>query len=310
VRCVLVVNPASGRHRNMRQGQIQKIVDALSAEGHRAETLFTTEPGSAATQARQAAASSADVIFACGGDGTVHEVLQGLVSETETPSCPLGVIPLGSANALARHLRLSLDPVTAALQQLRGITSTIPVGKVVCSGAVRYFTVMAGAGPDGMLVYSLLAHHKQQLGRLAYYVHSARLFATRRFHSFEVEFVPSAFGAPVARPAVSVMATRIDNLGGLFAGLTSPGASIRHHSLHLHILRPPALLSLPLWFLSGWLRTPRLNPFLQCIKADSFSCSPLKGPAPHIEADGEWLGHLPMQVSLLPNALRILMPHS
>ena len=53
-------------------------------------------PGSATHQAREAAAR-ADVIFACGGDGTVHEVLQGLVTETGTPACTLGIIPLGSA---------------------------------------------------------------------------------------------------------------------------------------------------------------------------------------------------------------------
>jgi len=58
--------------------------------------------------------------LACGGDGTIHEVLQCLASKTGKPTAALGIIPLGSANALARHLRLSLDPVKAALQQLQG----------------------------------------------------------------------------------------------------------------------------------------------------------------------------------------------
>jgi len=309
VRCVLIYNPAAGRKPDLRQAQIRQIASALTAEGHSVDCVSTTGPASAAAQAREAALASTDVIFACGGDGTVHEVLQGLVSENEMPASILGVIPLGCANALARHLRLSLDPATAALQQLRGTTCIIPVGRVVCSGSVRYFTVMAGIGPDGALVHSLVTRHKTQLGRFAYYLHATRLFATHRFHPFEIEYKPAAFGNRVIRTAVGVMATRVDSLGGLFSGLTSRRASVRHTALHLHILAPPAWLSLPLWFLSGWLRMPGVNPFLHSVHVDSFSCRSIAGHAPHLQADGEWLGCLPMQVSMVPNALRILLPH-
>ncbi len=235
-------------------------------------------------------------------------MLQGLVSETKEPACALGVIPLGSANALARHLRLSLDPCKAALQQVRGKPCTIPVGKLVCNSGTRYFVVMAGAGPDGALVYSLLAQHKSQLGRLAYYLRAARLFATRRFRTFDVEFAPVGTGQPVTQRAVSVMTARVSSLGGLFDGLTSARASIHDATLRLHILRPPALLSLPMWFVSGWLNLHG-SPFLHTVEAAYFTCRPLDGTAPHIQADGEWLGRLPMRVCLVPNALRILLPH-
>lgn len=305
--CILIYNPASGRKRNLRLQQVNEVAGALAAEGHRVDAICTSGPGSAAAQAR-AAAASADVIFACGGDGTVHEVLQGLVSEAGEPTCTLGIVPFGSANALARHLRISLDPVAAALQQLKGNACAVPVGKVVCAGAVRYFAFMAGAGPDGALVYHLAAHQKAHLGRLAYYLRAARLFATWRFSAFEVQFTPAASGPVVTRKAVSVMATRIGNLGGIFRGLTNAHASIQDSGLCLHLLRAPALLSLPLWFLTGWLGLRRLNPFHQCLQVSSFSCRALNSPAPYVQADGESLGCLPIQVSLLPNALRILIP--
>ncbi len=306
MRCVLIYNPASGRNRNLRESQVKQVGEALCGEGHEVEIVCTAGPGSAAAQAREASAS-ADVIFACGGEGTVHEVLQGLVSEKAEPACILGVIPFGSANALARHLQLSPDPCKAALQQVRGKPCTISLGKIVCDSGTRYFVVMAGAGPDGALVYSLLAQHKSQLGRLAYYLHAARLFATRRFRSFDVEFAPAVSGPPVTRRAVSVMTVRVASLGGLFDGLTSTQASVHDAVLRLHILRPPALLSLPMWFVSGWLNL-NSSPFLHTVEAASFTCRPLDGTAPHIQADGEWLGCLPMQVSLVPNAVRILLP--
>lgn len=305
--CILIYNPASGRNRAVRESQVDQVAKALSAEGHHADVVATTGPGSAAAQARDA--GSADVIFACGGDGTVHEVLQGLVSETGTHTSTLGIVPFGSANALARHLRLSLDPCRAAVQQLRGKPCIIPAGKIVSPGGTRYFVVMAGAGPDGALVYSLLAQHKSQLGRLAYYLHAARLFAVRRFHPFQVEIAPAVEeGAPVTRRVVSVMACRVGNLGGLFGGLTSRGVSLQDTAMHLHFLSPPAILSLPAWFLSGWLGVHNLNPFLHRIDSTAFSCRPLNGHTPHLQADGEWLGRLPMQVSLVPDALRILLP--
>jgi diacylglycerol kinase family enzyme len=307
VRCILIYNPAAGRNRALRTSEVERVAAALSADGHSVDVACTTGPGSAAHQACEAAAR-ADVIFACGGDGTVHEVLQGLVTETGTPACTLGIIPLGSANALARHLRISLDPVTAAIQQLRGKPGTVPVGKVVSGGVVRYFAFMAGAGPDGALVHSLQVEHKAHLGRVAYYARAASLFFTLSFPAFEVDFVLAGSDSRVTSKAVSVMATRIGNLGGLFRGLTDPHASIKDSALHVHLLSPPAVVSLPLWFLCGWFGLRRLNPFFECVAADSLSCRPAQGPAPDVQADGEWIGQLPIQVSVVPHALRILSP--
>jgi diacylglycerol kinase family enzyme len=134
VRCTLISNPASGAGREYRLRRIHAVAAALSSEGHSVTSELTTAPGSASVQARQAVSNGADVIFACGGDGTVHEVLQGLVSENGIPGAALGIVPVGSANALARHLRLPLDPVEAALAQIRGIDRTIPVASSSAMG--------------------------------------------------------------------------------------------------------------------------------------------------------------------------------
>jgi len=308
VHCVLLYNPAAGRKQHLRLTQLKQVAKALAAEGHSAEIVSTTGPGSAANQACEAASDSADVIFACGGDGTVHEVLQGLVSESGSPTCALGVIPLGSANALARHLRLSLDPCEAALEQVRGNAGVVPAGKIICGGDSRYFVVMAGAGPDGALVYSLLAQQKTQMGRMAYYLRAARLFATRRFSGFEVEFMPAGSDEAITRKAVSVMAVRVDDLGGLFSGLASRKASIRDSAIQLYVLSPPAFVSLPLWFLSGWLGLRGLNPMLGCVEVSSFSCRAIGKTAPHVQADGEWIGRAPMEVTIVPNAVRVMLP--
>jgi diacylglycerol kinase (ATP) len=306
--CVLIYNPVAGRNRAGRAELMGEIADALRALGHRIELRPTTAASSAAAQAEEAVRSGAQVVFACGGDGTIHEVIQGLASESTLPSGALGIIPLGSANALARHMRLSLDPMRAALQQIRSTPSLVPVGKIAFSGGQRYFTVMAGAGPDGALAYSLLASKKSSLGRLAYYLHAGRFFATRRFRRFDVTYTEAASGSVVSCRAVSVMAVRVGSLGGLFSRLAGRGGRIDDAYLQLLILRPPGLLSLPLWFLSGWLNLHRLNPFLHSVQAADFSCRPCSHPAPHFQADGECLGRIPIRVSIIPKALRILLP--
>jgi len=305
---VLIYNPAAGRNRHRRAEQIRQVVLALTALEHRVEVVETTAPGSATSQAQDAAQGNPDAVFACGGDGTIHEVLQGLASETGEPTALMGIIPLGSANALARHLGISLNPLKAALQGISGRPQTIPVGKVTYGDRSRYFTVMAGAGPDGALVYGLLAAHKSNLGRLAYSLHAARLFATRRFPPFEIEYLDAETGKICTQKAVSAMAVRVNNLGGVFSGLAGRGASLRDAHLRLLILRPPAARSLPVWFATGWLGLHRLNPYLSFVNATTYSCRTLSGPAAHCEADGEWLGRIPMQVSMVPNALRLLVP--
>ena len=308
MRFVLIHNPASGRGGHRRAQQLRQVSLALSALGHRVEVAETTVNSSATTLARNAARGGAEIVFACGGDGTIHEVLQGLVSESGEQASVLGIIPLGSANAFARHLGISLDPLKAALQGINGTALTIPVGKVRWSGQVRYFAVMAGAGPDGALVYDLLAANKRGLGRLAYYLHAARLFATSGFPAFEIEYADAESGNTVTEKAVSAMAVRVSSLGGVFSGLARRGASIYDRRLQLLILRPPAALSLPVWFLTGWLGLRRVNPYLSDVTATTFLCRPLEGLAPHCQADGEWLGRIPMQVSIVPNALRIQVP--
>jgi diacylglycerol kinase (ATP) len=307
VRCTLISNPVSGTGREDRLERIHSVANALSAEGHSVTIELTTAPGSASAQAREAVNRGAEVVFACGGDGTVNEVIQGLVSEDGHPVAALAIIPVGSANALARHLCLPFDPVHAALAQIRGGDRTIPVGKLECDGQTRYFAVMAGAGPDGALVYRMSTTRKSHLGRSAYYLRAAHLFATNRFQHFEVEYSQAGSKEPAKAHAVALMSARVGNLGGLFAGLTSRSASIEASELELYFVRRPAWLSLPLWFVSSWLGLQKRNPLLKHVKTAAFECMPLNGANVHVQADGEWIGRAPFRVSILPGALRILM---
>ena len=294
-RAVLLYNPNSGRSPRTRITLMESIAKTLRSRALEVQIIATEGPN---TAGHQAANIQTDILFACGGDGTIHEVIQGLAFH---PHTTLGVIPLGSANVLARHLKLSLNPTQAALQQLTRQHRTIPVGKVTFTTQdreqSRYFLVMAGAGPDGALVYNMLATGKHRLGRLNYYLRSANLFLRHRFSRFTI--------STQATPCISAMAVRVADLGGLFSPLIR-GASIEHPQLYLTTVAAPALLSLPTWFVLSWARLHRHNPYVQASYVDTFRCSAGHTHPVQVQADGEHLGQTPMTVTLIPNALRIL----
>ena len=102
----LLYNPLSGRRHLRRVADVEAALDVLRDAGVEATLEPTRGQAEAPEQARQAIAGGCDTILACGGDGTVHDVLQGMVGS----DAALGVIPLGTANALAHDLRIPFPP--------------------------------------------------------------------------------------------------------------------------------------------------------------------------------------------------------
>ena len=300
-RVTLLVNPAAGNGRNAR-ASVDDCADVFRSAGLEASIIETASPEDTTTHARAAVDRQHAAVFACGGDGTMHLALQGLAGQTQTA---LGVIPLGSANVLARHLVLPLDPVAAARAQ-RGLNSqVIPAGRIAFTqrdGALaeRFFLTVAGAGPDGMLVYRMLTQSKQKLGRLSYYFHAATLFARQRFAAFDVDTGDAHLRA------VSAMTIRVRDLGGIFSPLGS--GDLGDLTLNLTIVKPPAHLGLPAWFGLSWARMARWNRLAETRQVPSFRCTPHHHEAIQVQADGEHLGRAPMQVTLVPNALRLITP--
>lgn len=306
-RAALIFNPHAGRRNRSRLAELQSAIALLRANDIDAEIISTHDAGTAGSQALEAANLGAEFIFACGGDGTLHEIIQGLAFH---PSATVGIIPLGSANALARHLGLSFNASDAVRQQLTFIPRTVPLGRVTCETPAgprsRYFAVMAGAGPDGALVYRMLAGGKHRLGRSIYYVRAARLFLASRFSTFHVA-VQLHGGTSFERDAVSAMAIRVGDLGGLFSPLVR-GASPVDETLRLALTQPPSHLALPAWFAATWARLDRWNPYTQHLNVTSFTCSAGLRQRIHVQADGEWIGTTPMHIEIVPNALTLLTP--
>lgn len=303
MRTVVLYNPVAGTDRRRRLAIVQAAAVELGRNGFQTTLIATTARGSGGWQATEAVASGAEAIFACGGDGTIHDVLQGVAGTDAL----FGILPLGSANALARELGIARKVLQAARQYRPDRSRTVALSTVRRSGMPdRYFLSMAGAGPDGALMHRMLTVDRSRWGRWLYYIHALRLFLRCDFPHFHVRYLDTATGAWQQQTCVSAMASRVGNMGGLFRGIAR-GTSLDGPGMRLLLVHPPALLGLPLLFVSSWLRMARFDPWLTQCWTDRVAVEPGETP-PHIQADGEWLGYCPAEIKLLPGTVRLLVP--
>lgn len=308
---VLLYNPIAGKNRERRRADVEAAAAVLRAAGAKAETVETRAPGSAGEQAREAIAAGYDTVLACGGDGTVHDVVQGLAG-TNTP---MGVIPLGTGNSLANDLRLSRNPVRAARAILTSEPRRIALGRVECPERgtgrphARYFIAIAGAGVDARMLYQMNIAAKQRQGMAAYYGEALHLLLTHRFQRFEVEW-RNLQGETHSVSVTQVMAVRLRQFGGILRWL-APDAGLEKDNLQLVLFRNASRVSYCLYLLRALLEQRWKTPGVDVICAREAVCRPISGePSGNIyaEADGELLGGLPVRFSTVPNALTLLVP--
>ncbi len=124
----IVYNPAAGRGR---AGSAAGVLRGMQPAASRARWVATERPGQAADLAESLAHEGVDAVAACGGDGTVHEVLQGLMRIPAERRPRLGVIPLGSGNDFAWACACAMDPGSSLERLLgEGYEARIDVGEV------------------------------------------------------------------------------------------------------------------------------------------------------------------------------------
>lgn len=316
-RAALIYNPASGQRPGARAARIAQAIAVLKNAGITVETIATESPSSAARQARQAADAGCDTILACGGDGTAHEVLQGLVG---LRNVALGVIPMGTANALAADLGIPSSSAKAAKSLLDAVRVRVPVGRIFYRDAAgleqsRYFVVAAGVGVDAHFFSRLDSRMKQRFGYAAYLVQALHLWATHPFPLFRADLVSAADGAPRTAHASQLLAVRVSSFGGLVQAL-APGAALHKPTLSVIAIQTRSRLRYLRFMAAVWFRRHTYGNVIELIDSTTVACSEVDpaavaaGAAPRtfVEADGELLGSLPARIEVIPDALTLLVP--
>jgi YegS/Rv2252/BmrU family lipid kinase len=255
------------------------------------------EGDDAAALARAAVEREADVIVAAGGDGSVSAVANGLIGS----EVPLGIIPLGTANVLARDLGVPLD-LDGACALLAGAHATRGLDAMRVRG--RVFFTQVGVGLDALMIRDTKIEAKKRFGRAAYlWTALVRLvgFQPRRF---EVE----VDGQTVQARASEVL---VANSGILGQPPFRWGPDIRLDDgrLDVCIIRARTFLDYARLAWKFVLDRHKSDPKVRYLVAERSVAIAAKTPLP-VQADGEIVGETPVQVEVVPGAVCVIAPEN
>ncbi|HME36854.1 MAG TPA: diacylglycerol kinase family protein [Candidatus Sulfotelmatobacter sp.] len=313
-KAALLYNPDSGGSKR-RQRELESALAVLRDGGVEAELVPTESKHHAGDEARLKVNSGCDTIFACGGDGTIHNIAQVLAN---SPTA-LAVLPMGTANALAHDLNLPLKVVAAAKASLHYAPRRIALGRVACldlrgNPRTRYFVVAAGIGVDAHLFYKLYTGTKQRMGMAAYYLKCWNLWLTYHMTRFVAEYEEIGSEAPPRSEVTELLAVRIRNFGGVVREL-APGASLERDDIRLVCSRTASRLAYLAYVTRGILGVRWAIPGVDLAYSTRIACQYREPSTPsqkqrkiYVEADGELLGTLPVEITAVPNALTLLAP--
>lgn len=156
---LLIINPMAGR--NQAQTELYKMVKVFSAADYEV-TVYPTRKRLDCTNKVINDAGRFDLVVCCGGDGTLNEMVSGMMQRTER--IPMGYIPLGSTNDLACSLHIPLKVEEAARHCVSGTEFHMDVGSL----GGRYFNYIAAFGAFTEASYATPQEIKNALGHLAY----------------------------------------------------------------------------------------------------------------------------------------------
>jgi len=172
-----VVNPVSGRRRLA--GVLREVTGRLCAAGWGVTVRLTRAAGDAARLVGDAAQDT-QAILVVGGDGTVREVVDGLLLARR--NIPVGILRTGTENLVARELQMPGDPAAVVRMLLSGRSARCDVG--VVNG--RHFLTVSGAGFDAEVVRRLVEARRGHITHWSYFWPVWRTFWEHRFPRLQV----------------------------------------------------------------------------------------------------------------------------
>ncbi len=177
---MLLVNPNAGK--GGYKASLSEIIEIFCKNGWEPTVFFTQGPGQAPAMVKERVREF-DMVVCLGGDGTLSEVTSGMM-ELEDKR-PIGYIPLGTANDVARTLALSSKPVHAAEAIMRGSPMPFDIGRF---GPDKFFTYVSAFGAFTEVSYATPQEYKQALGHLAYMLEGLKSLPKLTHHKVIVEY--------------------------------------------------------------------------------------------------------------------------
>jgi YegS/Rv2252/BmrU family lipid kinase len=283
-----IINPKAGRGRAVK---LWKRISAKAMFDYPDATIVLTEyPGHAKDIASEAVRTGSDLVISVGGDGTVHEILNGIAGK----GCALGIIPSGSGNDLARTLGIDLDVETAYAMIRSGVKGTIDIG---LAGS-RYFINIGGVGFDAEVVADMNMNMKFLRGTMAYVASVLKKLVNYRPVRLRIDIDGKIIEKTVYICAVA---------NGRFYGggmMLAPRANIRDGLFDICIIEDLNKWEFLKTFPKVFSGTHVSHPKVSMHKGKHIV---IEGPENlFIHADGEVFGNLPADFRIIPNGIDII----
>jgi diacylglycerol kinase (ATP) len=289
-KAALIYNPAARRLRWRPTHKLQAVLERIRSFGIAVEVRRTAESNHATSLAQSALQKSCDLIIACGGDGTVNEVIRGMAGSR----VPLMVIPAGTANVLAKEIGLPLDWVESAGLLRTGLVRRIALGRV----GSRPFLLMAGIGVDAGVLRALNGGLKTLLGQGAFWIAGLQQLLGYSFPQFEVQV------GGESRQATFALISRVRNYGGGFQ--ITGQADLYSEAFQVCLFQSRNRWRYP-YYLWNVVRKRHYGlPDVLHLHARSVRADGSREIG--VQIDGELIGVLPQTVTIQPDALSLLIP--
>jgi diacylglycerol kinase (ATP) len=292
-RATIIYNPMAGRA-GRRAESVRRMISLLEERGVDAQARATAAPEDGTRLAREATESAADIVVSYGGDGTLNEVIQGMAASQTA----LAVWPGGTANVVARDLRIPFDLPGLAAAIAAGKTNRISLGMAKAGTTSRYFLMMAGIGLDASIARGVNQKLKRRTGEFAFWVSGIKHFFQWHGEPFRIAVDGNCYESIFAL---------IGNGKGYGGGmLMTPGAKLEEPWFEIYILSPMS---------NNFAYLPALRACMRG-KPEVAGATLIKGRhveansacEPWVEADGEIIGPLPMTFDIVPDALSVIVP--
>lgn len=223
----LIVNPVAAGGRGARRAEVYRA--ALERAGYAPVTSRSSERGEAVRLAREAAESGAGLVIAAGGDGTAHDVANGLLEAT-SPVPVLALIPIGTGNDFAQAVGAATSPAALVAAIRRADARDVDVGRVRWDGRSEYFVNAMGLGIDVEVVRQI-ERLPSLPGFVGYLVGLLR--ALRRYRPIPVELETD--GGTTSARIMMLAVTNGHRIGGGFH--VSPDADPADGQLDICLVR-------------------------------------------------------------------------
>lgn len=292
-RVTIVVNPAAGRSRGGAAAAV--AAEEFGRAGWQVSQAPTQGPGDAIALARAAADAGCDAVLACGGDGTLSQVLTGLLDT----GVAAGVIPAGTGNDFARTIALSRDPRQAARQLLRGRVASIDLLQV--NDGALWSVNIAGVGFDAQVTLRMNGRTGSVAGRTTYVMAVMRELITYRPTRLRVRIDDETWQGQAALLAIA-------NARSYGAGMKiAPMAEIDDGKLDVVLVEHLGRLELLYNFPRVFRGTHTSHPAVRIWRGVEVAIETPDGPAP-VLVDGDVQCCTPLTIRVAPGRAKLLMP--